>query len=194
MANIYKIKAFEGDNLTENEYLALLYAANSGRNKGYRFINKSDGVEYIIFNNEWYKDEVKIYRPSDKKHLKARVLGRERSSEIQPGNPMGNIYGLLDTLNNKMLNNMIMEEEARERGIAAKYGKSESFDYERIRAMINDSVNTSIPAIVDKVVSQLRAEPLPTNENHRSRFYHFTDAAHAGRDPEAHRALRARLL
>lgn len=169
MANRYKIEAFEGDTLTENEYLALLHAANSGRNKGYRFINKSDGVEYVIYNNyEGDKDEVKLFRPSDRGHIKARVLGRERSTEIQTGSPMGDIYGLLDTLNKKMLNNMLMEEEARERGIAAKYGNSESFDYERIRAMINDSVNSSIPAIVDKVVSRLRAEPLPANENHRN--------------------------
>lgn len=34
MANRYKIEALEGDNLTEPEYLALLYAANSGRHKG----------------------------------------------------------------------------------------------------------------------------------------------------------------
>ena len=30
----YPIEALEGDNLTEPEYMALLYAANSGRNKG----------------------------------------------------------------------------------------------------------------------------------------------------------------
>lgn len=34
MANRYKIEALEGDNLTEPEYLALLYAANSGRHRG----------------------------------------------------------------------------------------------------------------------------------------------------------------
>lgn len=151
---------YDGDSLTEQEINALSYAANSYRHRGSTFTHKSDGERYTILVKK--EDRIKLFRYSKLKIIKARAISWETEpvTECQRSYPSDastdDVFQLITNFNAKFIKNMIAEEDMRTKKLAAQYGDSEPVDYDKIREMINYSVNSSIPVIVEKVIAQLQ--------------------------------------
>lgn len=158
MAKKYTLEPIEdgklSDHFTEQEISALYYALHSWKDRGYTFRCKNDGEIYtILLNNCHY---LKLERHSDKKILETRVLINNKKNHSTYSTD--DVCQLINDFNARFMKNMIAEEDMKSKKLAAQYGDSEPIDYDKIREMINDSVNSSIPVIVEKVITQLQTK------------------------------------